>query len=53
MCGGFSLGKTVHLVNFEFIADYFGGLSLFPRRGNEGTALMGSTRSGASTPRQP
>jgi hypothetical protein len=26
MCGGFSLGKTVHLVSFEFIADYFNGL---------------------------
>jgi hypothetical protein len=26
MCGGFSLGKTVHLVSFEFIADYFSGL---------------------------
>jgi hypothetical protein len=31
-CGGFSLGKTVHLGNFKFIADYFGGLSL-PRGG--------------------
>jgi hypothetical protein len=27
-CGGFSLGKTVRLENFEFNADYFGGLSL-------------------------
>jgi hypothetical protein len=27
MWGRFSLGKTVHLGNFEFTADYFGGLS--------------------------
>jgi hypothetical protein len=48
-CSGFSLGETVFLRNFEFIADYFGGLSLSLRRGDEGTAFMGSTRSGAST----
>jgi hypothetical protein len=52
-CGGFSLVKTVHLGNFEFIADYFGSLSLSPRgKGNEGTIFMGSTRSGASTPQR-
>jgi hypothetical protein len=28
-CGGFSLGEPVHLGSFEFITDYFGGLSLF------------------------
>jgi hypothetical protein len=22
-CGGFSLNKTIHLRNFEFIVDYF------------------------------
>jgi hypothetical protein len=33
MCGGFSLSETIHLGSFEFIADYFGGLSLSPRRG--------------------
>jgi hypothetical protein len=27
-CGGFSLGETIHLGNFEFIADYFNSLSL-------------------------
>jgi hypothetical protein len=27
-CGGFSLGETVCHGNFEFITDYFGGLSL-------------------------
>jgi hypothetical protein len=49
-CGGFSLGKLVHHRNFEFITDYFRGLSLFPRRGNDDTIFLGSTRSGASTP---
>jgi hypothetical protein len=34
MYGGFSLSETIHLGNFEFIADYFGSLSLSPRRGN-------------------
>jgi hypothetical protein len=48
-CGGFSLGKTVCLGNFKFITDYFGGLRLFPRRGNEGAALMGLTLSVSST----
>jgi hypothetical protein len=48
-CGGFSFGETVHLRNFEFIADYFSGLSLSPGMGDEGAAFMGSTRSGAST----
>jgi hypothetical protein len=51
-CGGFSLNKTVHLGNFEFIAEYFSGLSLSPRRGNVGAAFMGSSRSSAPTPRQ-
>jgi hypothetical protein len=48
-CGRFSCGETILLKNFEFIADYFGGLSLYPRRHDEGAAFMGSTRSGAST----
>jgi hypothetical protein len=38
-CGGFSLGEPVCLGKFEFIADYFDGLSLSPRRGNEDTAF--------------
>jgi hypothetical protein len=45
-CSGFSLGEIIHLGSFEFIIDYFGGLSLFPRRGNSSAAFMGSTRSG-------
>jgi hypothetical protein len=52
-CDGFSLGETVRLGNFEFVVDYFSGLSLSPRRGNAGTAFMGTTHSGASTPRWP
>jgi hypothetical protein len=50
-CGRFSLSKTVHLRNFEFIADYFGGMSLSHRKGDEGVTFMGSTRGGVSTPR--
>jgi hypothetical protein len=49
-CGGFSLGETVHLGSFEFIANYFGGLSLSPRRGDSGTAFMGSTCNGTPSP---
>jgi hypothetical protein len=51
-CDGFSLDKTVHLGNFEFIADYFSSLSLSPKRGAAGVAFMGSTLNGASTPWQ-
>jgi hypothetical protein len=51
-CGGFSLGKPVHLRNFEFLAAYFGVLSLSLRRGNEGTIFLGSTHSWASTPQR-
>jgi hypothetical protein len=46
MCGGFFLGEGVRIGSFEFIADYFNNLSLSPRRGDLGTAFMGSTRSG-------
>jgi hypothetical protein len=51
-CGGFSLVETVRLGNIEFIADYFGDLGLFPKRGDACAAFMGSTLSGASTARQ-
>jgi hypothetical protein len=50
-CGGFSLGESVCFWNFEFIADYFDGLTLSPKRSNSGTAFMGSTCRGASSPR--
>jgi hypothetical protein len=49
-CGGFTLSEPVRLGNLDFIVDYFSGLSLSPRRGNEGAIFMGSTRSGVSTP---
>jgi hypothetical protein len=51
-CGGFSLSKIVRLVSFEFIANYFGGLSLSPRRGDSGATLMGSTHNGTPSPRR-
>jgi hypothetical protein len=51
-CGGFSLGETVRFRSFEFIADYFSGLSLSPRSGDSGAAFMGSTRNGTPPPRQ-
>jgi hypothetical protein len=47
--GGFFLGETVRLGNFEFIADYFDSLSLSPRRDDAGATFMGSTHSRAST----
>jgi hypothetical protein len=50
--GGFSLGEPGHIRNFEFITDYFDGLSLSPRSSNEGTIFVGSTRSRASTPQR-
>jgi hypothetical protein len=51
-CAGFSVGKTVRLGSFAFIANYFGDLSLSPRRGDAGTTFMGSTCSRASISRQ-
>jgi hypothetical protein len=42
-CGGFSLGETICLGNFEFITKYFDDPSLSPRRGYAGVAFMGST----------
>jgi hypothetical protein len=50
MCDGFSLGETVHLGSFKFIIDYFNGLSLSPRRGDSGSAFMGSTHNGTPFP---
>jgi hypothetical protein len=49
-CGGFSLDETIHLGSFEFIAYYFSGSSLSPRRGDSGDAFMGSTRSWKPSP---
>jgi hypothetical protein len=33
-CGGFSLGETIHIGSFEFVADYFGVQILFPGKGD-------------------
>jgi hypothetical protein len=50
MCDGFSLGETVRLGSFEFIADYFGSLSLSPKRGDSGATFMRSTHRGTPSP---
>jgi hypothetical protein len=49
---GFSLSETVHLGSLEFIINYFGSLSLYPRRGDSGTAFMGSTSSRTLSPQR-
>jgi hypothetical protein len=51
-CDGFSLCETICLGRFEFITDYFHGLSLSPKRSNSSAAFMGSTRSRSLSPRQ-
>jgi hypothetical protein len=43
---GFSLGETIHFGSIEFIVDYFGVLSLPPRRDDSNAAAMGSTHGG-------
>jgi hypothetical protein len=52
MCSGFSLSENIRLGSFEFIIDYFGGLSLSPRRSDSDTSFMGSTHSGPLYPRR-
>jgi hypothetical protein len=52
MCSCLSLGKTICPGSFEFIANYFRGLSLSPRRGNSRTAFVGSIHSGAPSPQR-
>jgi hypothetical protein len=49
-CGGFTLGETIRLVTFKFIADYFDDLSLSPIRGDLGAAFMSSSHSGTPSP---
>jgi hypothetical protein len=51
MCGGFSLSEPICLGRFKFIADYFGGSSLSPRRGDSDPAFMGKTHNGTLSTR--
>jgi hypothetical protein len=51
-CGGFSLDETIRLGSFEFITNYFSGLSLSPRRSDSGAAFMDSTHKGTPSPRR-
>jgi hypothetical protein len=48
--GGFSLGETIHFGSIEFITDFFGNLSLPPRRDISDAAVMGSIHSGPPSP---
>jgi hypothetical protein len=43
-CSGFSLDETVCLGSFEFIADYYGTLSLSPRRNDPSASFIVSIR---------
>jgi hypothetical protein len=52
MYNGFSHDETINLRSFEFITDYFSGLSLSPRWSDLGTTFMGLTHSGPPSPRQ-
>jgi hypothetical protein len=49
-CGGFSLDEIVCFGSLDFIADYFGGLSLSPRRDGSDTTFMGSTHNRSPSP---
>jgi hypothetical protein len=49
-CSGFSCGKTVCFGSLEFIADYFGGLSLSPRGSNSDATLMCPTHGEPPSP---
>jgi hypothetical protein len=48
-CGGFFLGETVCLENFEFIADYFDGLSPPPGGAMKSPLSWAQPAVGAST----
>jgi hypothetical protein len=42
MCGGFSLGETIHFGSLEFIFDYLSGLRLSPVGDGSDAVTMGS-----------
>jgi hypothetical protein len=49
-CSGFFLGETIHFGSLEFIADRFGGLSLYSSGDVLGTFVMDSARRGPPSP---
>jgi hypothetical protein len=49
-CDGFSLVETILFGRLEFIADFFGGMSLSPRRDHSDVTVMGSSCSGPPSP---
>jgi hypothetical protein len=46
-CGGFSLGKTVHFGNLEFIVDCFGSPRLSPKGNDSRVVFVGMAHSGS------
>jgi hypothetical protein len=46
-CGGFSLDETICVGSLEFIADYFGSLSLSLKGSNSGAVFAGMAHSGS------
>jgi hypothetical protein len=49
-CDGFSLVETILFGRLEFITDFFGGMSLSPRRDHSNVTVMGSSCSGPPSP---
>jgi hypothetical protein len=47
--GGFSHGETVHFENLEFIASYFGSLSLSSKGSDSGDIFVGMAHNGSLT----
>jgi hypothetical protein len=45
--GGFSLIESVHFGSLEFIADYFGSLSVSPKGSDSGVIFIGMTHNGS------
>jgi hypothetical protein len=45
-CHGFSLGEIICFGSLEFVANYFGGLSLSPKEIDLGAAFRSTTHNG-------